>query len=332
MPIMKKAVNENFTVVHNTFINDHDVDWDGKGMLLYMLSKPDRWKFSIKGLATQTKSGEHKVSSILKNLKEAGYLKMQRERSENGSFTEMVYYYSDEPIFKTDEEDNSEKNNADTQFEPHCENRNMGDDIPEKKVENEVQPHCGFPDVDNPDVGNPNVGNSDLDNPDVNNRQHNKYCNNQILNNQILYNQSIYQSNTEIQKNDRPIDGLAERKMYEEQIKENIEYDWFVERYEANDTKEVYGSQELLDSTVEIMLDCMCSTEDIKVGKQFFSPEVVRSRFMKINGEHINHLFERLEKYSESITNIKSYMITALYDVSVTMPIGEHVDIKTMFR
>lgn len=331
MPIFKKAVRKDFTVVHNTFINDFDVDWDGKGMLLFMMSKPDYWKFSIKGLAKNTKSGEHKVSSILKALKKAGYLKMQRERCENGSFTEMVYYYSDEPVFKVEEENEGEENSVDTQSEPYCENRNMGEDTPEQTSKNEVQPQCGFPDVDNPDVGNPNVGNSDVDNPDVNNRLHNKYCINQILNNQILYNQSIDRK-LKIEKNDRPIDGLTERRMYEEQIKDNIEYDWFVERYEAHDTQSVYGSRELLDSAIEIMLDCMCSTEDIKVGKQYFSAEVVRSRFLKIDSEHINYLFGRIEKYSESITNIKAYMITALYDVSVTMPIGEHAEINAMLR
>ena len=124
---------------------------------------------------------------------------------------------------------------------------------------------------------------------------------------------------------------MAERKMYEEQIKENIEYDWFVEMYDKHD-KNVWGNPELLDSTVEIMLDCMCSTGDIKIGKQFFSSEVVRSRFMKINSDHINYLFERLEKYSESITNVKAYMTTALYDVSITKSIGEDSEIRASLR
>lgn len=316
MPKLKKVIDSDFTTVHNDFIRDKGVSYAAKGLLLVMLSKQDGWNFSIKGLAKLTNhDGETKTNTALNNLIETGYVKRERITDDHGKVIDWEYYFSDKPAFR-----HEEKVKKTAQIRPQLENP----DLENPELEN---PH-----LENPHLENPDVENSDLEKPDVEKPDLENHDDNIILYNKRLSDKSIYQSKTGNRKNDRTIDGLAERKMYEEQIKENIEYDWFAEKYEAHDTKEVYGSQELLDSTVEIMLDCMCSTEDIKVGKQFFSPEVVRSRFMKINGEHINHLFERLEKYSESITNIKSYMITALYDVSVTMPIGEHVDIKTMFR
>lgn len=336
MPIFKKKVDKNFTVVHNTFIDDPEVDYDAKGLLLVMLRKPDTWKFSIKGLAAMTnKSGEHKVSSILKRLRETGYLKMTRERSENGNFTEMVYYYSDEPIFRTDDtpddpNEGSQSEKADkpvnTHFEPKRQNRNMDKNTVDMQHSDEnVQPHCGNPVVDNPDVGN-----SDVDKSDVNNRRHNKYCNNQILNNQILYdiNQSIYQPKTENPQNGSSIDRLIEeRKTYEEIIKENIGYDFLCDMYEKSPGK-ISGSKALLDNVVDIMLDGVCRTKPIKVGQEMFPAQTVKSRFLKLNDKHILHLFDRIENYGKPMSNVKGYLTTALYDVSTTMDIAIDSEIR----
>lgn len=338
MPIFKKKVDKNFTVVHNTFIDDPEVDYDAKGLLLVMLRKPDTWKFSIKGLAAMTnKSGEHKVSSILKRLRETGYLKMTRERSENGNFTEMVYYYSDEPIFRTDDTQDdpneaSQSEKADkpvnTHFEPKRQNRNMDKNTVDMQHSDEkVQPHCGNPVVDNPDVGNSNVGN-----PDVNNRRHNKYCNKQILNNQILsdinINQSINEPKTEKSKNERSMDRLIEeRKKYENIIKKNIGYDFLCDMYKNNPGK-ISGSKDQLDNIVNIMLDCVCCTEPIKIGQQKFPAQVVKSRFLKLNDKHILHLFDRIENYGKPMSNVKGYLTTALYDVSTTMDIAIDSEIR----
>ena len=47
MAILRKQKTGNFTTVNNYFINDPNLKPDGKGFLLFMLSKPDDWKFNF---------------------------------------------------------------------------------------------------------------------------------------------------------------------------------------------------------------------------------------------------------------------------------------------
>ncbi|MBR4896526.1 MAG: helix-turn-helix domain-containing protein, partial [Clostridia bacterium] len=56
--------------------------------LSYMLSLPDDWKFSTRGLVAHCREGTDSVRVALKELEAAGYLHRTRIRSGNGSFTE----------------------------------------------------------------------------------------------------------------------------------------------------------------------------------------------------------------------------------------------------
>ena len=48
MPIQRKNKNKNYTIVDNYFIDDINLKPAGKGMLLFMLRKPDDWRFNYK--------------------------------------------------------------------------------------------------------------------------------------------------------------------------------------------------------------------------------------------------------------------------------------------
>ena len=73
------------------------------------------------------------------------------------------------------------------------------------------------------------------------------------------------------------IDRIDERSDYLELIRENIEYDCFEKR-----------EQEKVDELVEIMLDVVCSSKSvIWVHGEDLPHEVVKSRFLKLNHEHI---------------------------------------------
>ncbi|MBQ9695806.1 MAG: replication initiator protein A [Oscillospiraceae bacterium] len=104
---------------------------------------------------------------------------------------------------------------------------------------------------------------------------------------------------------------------YREQIKENIDYDWFAECYA--DKEKIGGSQEELDGIVEIITECACSTQPIRVHGQPMAAEVVKSRLMKIGSEHIQYVFDCLARVTTKIRNIKAYLITALYNAPTTI-------------
>lgn len=100
---IQTKIERNFTVVHNEFLQDEKLGIAERGLLITMLSKPDNFDFSIKGLATFLPNGVDSIRTALKNLEQAGYLKRER-MIEHGRIVDMVYTVSDCPVFSTEEE------------------------------------------------------------------------------------------------------------------------------------------------------------------------------------------------------------------------------------
>ena len=73
--------NPYFLVARRT-AQDRDLSFEARGMLVYLLSKPDDWKLHPKDLEQQC--GENKVYSILKELKEKRYIQYTIERHKEG--------------------------------------------------------------------------------------------------------------------------------------------------------------------------------------------------------------------------------------------------------
>lgn len=130
---MKTVINKvsNFTTIHNDILNDVNLSWKAKGILIYMLSKPADWEYNIKGdIVKRSSDRETAVYSGVQELVQHGYV--SRVKNSDGT----VDYY----IF----EDKTENNIIDFSFikelKPDLENQNQ---------EN--------PDLENPNQENPNV-------------------------------------------------------------------------------------------------------------------------------------------------------------------------------
>lgn len=99
---------------------------------------------------------------------------------------------------------------------------------------------------------------------------------------------------------------------YREQIKENISYDILL--------KERPYEQDLLDGYVELMVEICCSRRDyIRICGENFPTEVVRSRMLKLDCEHIRYVMDSLRTNTTKIGNIKAYTLAALYNAPVTI-------------
>lgn len=97
---------------------------------------------------------------------------------------------------------------------------------------------------------------------------------------------------------------IAERKAYEEIIKENIEYDLIVHDYKAS----------WLDEIVALMVDVVCSKEPyIRINRQSYPQEVVKSRFLKIDASHIEYIYLALKDNTSNVRNIRAFLITTIY-------------------
>lgn len=97
---------------------------------------------------------------------------------------------------------------------------------------------------------------------------------------------------------------IEERKSFESVIKENIDYDTIVQEY----------GKEWLNEIVEIMVDVVCSREPfIRINKEPFPKEIVKNRFLKINGSHIEYINMALKNNTSDVRNIRAFLITTIY-------------------
>ncbi|QIB09029.1 hypothetical protein GZ982_30250 (plasmid) [Pseudomonas fluorescens] len=102
MSIIRAARKSQFYVLPTTTIEDNRLSWEARGMLVYLLSKPDHWEVRIEDLLARTRnclgrrSGRDKVYGILKELQMAGYVVRQYDR-QGGAFQGMTYEVSENP-------------------------------------------------------------------------------------------------------------------------------------------------------------------------------------------------------------------------------------------
>ncbi|MFD2867580.1 DnaD domain protein [Kurthia populi] len=90
-----------FTQVDNEIVNNSALSFQAKGMLLYLLSKKDGWKFYEDDLVNRSSNGKTSVRSIIKELLDVGYLiRGERFRDEKGHL--KGYSYIVEPYLLDD--------------------------------------------------------------------------------------------------------------------------------------------------------------------------------------------------------------------------------------
>lgn len=116
MAVMRVHKNKNYTVMSNNHFKEKKMSLKAKGLLSLMLSLPDDWDYSVKGLATLSKDGKDSVMSALKELEEFGYLKRTKIINKFGHFKGYDYDIFECPIQpKTEKPDTDEPKTEDTQ-------------------------------------------------------------------------------------------------------------------------------------------------------------------------------------------------------------------------
>lgn len=91
MAIMRIVKQSNFSIVSNSIIRDTRLSLKARGLLILMLSLPDCWQFSVKGLATLSGEGNDSIRGGIKELEEVSYLSRKRKHLPNGRLGEMEY-------------------------------------------------------------------------------------------------------------------------------------------------------------------------------------------------------------------------------------------------
>jgi hypothetical protein len=93
-----------FYILDRKIAEDERMSWAARGMLIFLLSKPDNWEVSVKHLINQTKNAVGKSSSrdavrvILKELETIGYLQIDQARQSTGRFEGIAYIVHESPV------------------------------------------------------------------------------------------------------------------------------------------------------------------------------------------------------------------------------------------
>ena len=149
MAVYRVERTRDYTVMCNYHLKDKTLSLKAKGLLSMMLSMPEEWNYSTRGLAAICKEGVEAVGNTLKELEKAGYMVRRQLRGDNGRITDTEYIIYEKP-------QDTEPSEPETAPDPE------GPDMPD--------PDTAAPDAATPDMASPYTGKPDVVEPDAENR------------------------------------------------------------------------------------------------------------------------------------------------------------------
>lgn len=284
--VFRVVKTKNYTMMSNQHLKDKRLTLKAKGLMSVMLSLPENWDYTLRGLSAISKEGVDAISEAVKELERSGYVIRNRKRDERGRLSGTEYL-----IYEDCHMNSQPAQDAPKPEKPKRENPRLENPVQEKPVQE--NPKQKKPEQENPAQLNTNPQKTKKSKTDIS-RTH----------------QSIYPEEPETAGCQDGIDRMDMAEAYRGIIKENIEYDFLVPRY----------GQERMDETVELMLETVLSRRPyIRIAGDDFPREVVRSRFLKINSGHLEYVFDCIDKNVTKVNNIKAYLLAALYNAPATM-------------
>lgn len=283
MAVFRIDKTKNYTVMANYHLRDISLSLKAKGLLSLMLSLPEGWDYTTKGLACICKDGVDSICSTVKELENAGYVQRKRLRNELGHLTEVEYTILEKPVRPDSTENPPKTGKAPKRENPVLEKPVLGNpvlDIPEQ-----VSPEQAFPEQENPAQLNIQESITEKSITDL--------------------------SNTDSFLPSADAVPLTDGKKEREKIREQIEYDIMRERY----------GREQIDELVEIMLEVsMNRSPTIHIGREAeYATAYVQDRFSKINAMHIERVCDGIQDNRTQVRNTKAYLLAALFNAVSTL-------------
>lgn len=113
MAVFKIKKQKNYTVMSNYHLQDRNLSYKAKGLLSFMLSLPEDWDYSMKGLVAVSKENIKAIRTILNELKEHGYLEIQQTRGDKGYY-KYEYIIREIPLEVEKQQDNPDAQKGNT--------------------------------------------------------------------------------------------------------------------------------------------------------------------------------------------------------------------------
>ena len=202
MPVFRIERTRDYTVMSNHHLKNPELSLKAKGLLSMMLSFPDGWNYSERGLASICKEGVDAIHSAIKELESTGYMERHQLRGKGGRIVDTEYVIYEKPHTP---------------------------DMAPPKTEN--------PDMDSPDMALPDAASPDAAAPEPENpgELNNKKPNTKKSNTQVFNTQSFTPPAPSRGDEDGTTDGLTEKR----EIRDQIEYECLIEQYSREQVDEL---------------------------------------------------------------------------------------------
>ena len=276
MAVFRIERTRDYTVMSNHHLRNGKLSLKAKGLLSMMLSLPEDWNYTTRGLAKICKEGVDAIGGALRELETAGYIVRHQLRDRQGRISDTEYVIYEQPQPKN-------------------------------------------PDTPQPDTASPDTGNPDMDKPDTEKPAElniEKSNTQKSITDGLSSTDSIPFRETAAarppERKGRNAMSVTEMKNYRDLILENIEYPYLC--------REFATYREDLDEIVELMVETVCARRKTTwIAGSDFPHEVVRSRFLKLDSEHIRFVMDSLQKNTTEVRNMKQYLLTVLFNAPTTI-------------
>ena len=272
MSVFRVEKNKGYTVMSNHHLRNHTLSLKAKGLLSQMLSLPEDWDYTLKGLAQINRESIDAIREAVRELEQAGYITRSRERDARGCLRGTIYTIYEQPQTQPD---------------------------PEKPAQ--AAPALAQPTLEKPTLENPTQLNTKRT------KKRKRQTTDRSMTDSFPFPSGFP---------DAPAQKRMETKgtfeSYRELILENIDYDIL-----AGDP---HVDREQLDEIVDLVQETVCSTRSrIRVAGNDYPAEVVRSKLLKLNSEHIRFVTDCLKQNTTRIRNIRQYLLAMLFNAPSTM-------------
>ena len=285
MAVFRVEKTKDFTVMSNHHLRNTELSLKAKGLLSLMLSLPEDWDYTTKGLAHICRDGVDSITTALKELERHGYLTRQRLRNENGQLGDIEYTIHEKPVTGVKQGVSPKREN------------------PRQVNPRQAKPEQAEPEQENPAQLNTNPQKTKKSKTDIS-RTH----------------QSIYPEEPETAGCQDGIDRMDMAEAYRGIIKENIEYAVAAETERSPVC--FYSMEDMMDeimfsSKPENLFEC---TEPLDAATM---PMYVLTNASKVNGSGILARDGVLDKIGELLGKNFYVLPSSIHEVLIVPDNGD---------
>ena len=279
MAVFRVERNTGYTVMSNHHLRNKELTLKAKGLLSQMLSLPEDWDYTLAGLSHINREKIDAIREAVRELERAGYIVRSRERDAKGRLRGADYVIYEQP---------------------------------------QLPPKPDLPTLENPTLEKPTQENPMQLNKEV---QRTNLSKKEKSNTDTQSTHSI----PILSPDPSPLEGQAaappERKrkepddayrVYEEIVKDNICYDIL--------KQDMPYDHDRIDEIVDLILETVCTRRrTIRIAGDDYPADLVKSKFMKLDSEHIRFVLDCMRENTTKIRNIKQYLRAALFNAPSTI-------------